>query len=244
MFKRGVSSVVATVLIVLLVVVGVAVLWAAVKPAIDRTADTVQSDCFGVQLEVTKCEIDTSDSNPTLWDAIVSIKRNVGQGDLRQVAVSYGGDMLYVSTVLALLNANYLVGHVSSQESFVVRQNAVGLSELGTLPFVEMLSGNQDFNSNAFMDGVSVVIPPSYVFYAGTFSLSALLTSYPTYPTGVLFVPKSVSARAVVGDSLQICSLESSVDCTCTGAGCSVAIIPNVNAPSLCNGLPCTINLP
>ena len=31
MFKRGVSSVVATVLIVLLVVVGVAVLWAAVK---------------------------------------------------------------------------------------------------------------------------------------------------------------------------------------------------------------------
>ncbi|MEK6846774.1 MAG: hypothetical protein AABY16_01260 [Nanoarchaeota archaeon] len=53
--RKGVSEVVANVLIVLLVIVGIAVIWSVVKPTIERTADTVQSDCFTVQVEPQSC---------------------------------------------------------------------------------------------------------------------------------------------------------------------------------------------
>ncbi len=55
--RKGVSEVVANVLIVLLVIVGVAVIWAVVKPTIQKASDTVQSDCFTVQVEPQSCEL-------------------------------------------------------------------------------------------------------------------------------------------------------------------------------------------
>src|SRR3989344_181788 len=53
--RKGVSEVVANVLIVLLVIVVIAVILSVVKPTIERTADTVQSDCFTVQVEPQSC---------------------------------------------------------------------------------------------------------------------------------------------------------------------------------------------
>ena len=53
--RKGVSEVVANVLIVLLVIVGIAVIWSVVKPTIERASDTVQSDCFTVQVEPQSC---------------------------------------------------------------------------------------------------------------------------------------------------------------------------------------------
>jgi hypothetical protein len=53
--RRGVSAVVANVLIILLVVVGVALIWAAVRPSIEKGAQGVQADCFTIQLEPTTC---------------------------------------------------------------------------------------------------------------------------------------------------------------------------------------------
>jgi FlaG/FlaF family flagellin (archaellin) len=52
--KKGVSEVVANVLIVLLVIVGVAVVWAVVKPTLDKSSKQIAgaNDCFGANLEV------------------------------------------------------------------------------------------------------------------------------------------------------------------------------------------------
>ena len=53
--RKGISGVVATILIVLLVVVSVAILWGAVRPLISSTNNRVQPDCLTVDLDVTSC---------------------------------------------------------------------------------------------------------------------------------------------------------------------------------------------
>ena len=55
--RKGVSEVVANVLIVLLVIVGIAVIWSVVKPTIDKSSNAVRSDCFTVQVEPTACAL-------------------------------------------------------------------------------------------------------------------------------------------------------------------------------------------
>ena len=77
--KKGVSEVVANVLIVLLVIVGVAVIWSVVKPTIDKSAKGIETGtaCTGVSLEVVSCaQGDTTND----WDVVV--KRNTGAGEL------------------------------------------------------------------------------------------------------------------------------------------------------------------
>ena len=70
--RKGVSEVVANVLIVLLVIVGIAVIWSVVKPTIERTADTVQSDCFTVQVEPQSCDKVTCGEATTSATCILS----------------------------------------------------------------------------------------------------------------------------------------------------------------------------
>jgi hypothetical protein len=53
--KKGVSAVVANVLIILLVVVGVALIWAAVRPAIEEGSEGIQADCITTSVEVQSC---------------------------------------------------------------------------------------------------------------------------------------------------------------------------------------------
>ncbi|MBS3081814.1 hypothetical protein J4416_02665 [Candidatus Pacearchaeota archaeon] len=71
--KKGVSEVVANVLIVLLVIVGIAVIWSVVKPTIDKGAKGINSDCFTLQIEPVSC---VKDGNAYK----VNIKRNPGAG--------------------------------------------------------------------------------------------------------------------------------------------------------------------
>ncbi len=53
--KKGVSEVVANVLIVLLVIVGVGVIWSVVKPTIDKAGDDINADCFTVKVSPVSC---------------------------------------------------------------------------------------------------------------------------------------------------------------------------------------------
>lgn len=80
--KKGVSEVVANVLIVLLVIVGVAVIWSVVKPTIDSSAEQIQADCFTMSVEATSCVLDP-DSGGSLWDIIVI--RNSGAGAFSEI---------------------------------------------------------------------------------------------------------------------------------------------------------------
>ncbi len=84
--RKGVSEVVANVLIVLLVIVGVAVIWAVVKPTIQKASDTVQSDCFTVQIEPQSCIIYAgATGNMTN----LTIKRNPGAGNFDDIEVVF-----------------------------------------------------------------------------------------------------------------------------------------------------------
>lgn len=81
--KKGVSEVVANVLIVLLVIVGVAVIWSVVKPTIDKSAEQIDTGCFEVSLEATSCKSNpavTTTTATTKWDVVV--KRSTGAGKL------------------------------------------------------------------------------------------------------------------------------------------------------------------
>ncbi len=53
--KKGVSEVVANVLIVLLVIVGVGVIWSVVKPTIDKAGKDINADCFTVKVSPVSC---------------------------------------------------------------------------------------------------------------------------------------------------------------------------------------------
>lgn len=80
--RKGVSEVVANVLIVLLVIVGIAVIWSVVKPTIDRGAEGVQADCFTVQVEPVRCV-----ANGANWD--VTVKRNPGSGTFDSIELLF-----------------------------------------------------------------------------------------------------------------------------------------------------------
>ena len=58
--KKGVSTVVANVLIVLLVIVGIAVIWAVVNPTLEKSAKGIQTaDCFNVKVKPVSCSSTT-----------------------------------------------------------------------------------------------------------------------------------------------------------------------------------------
>ena len=80
--KKGIGSVVANVLIVLLVIVGVGILWAAIRPLIGSANNRVQPDCLTVDLDVVSCVYD-------IGTATVVVKRGVGEGDLRAMKFAF-----------------------------------------------------------------------------------------------------------------------------------------------------------
>jgi len=73
MNKRGLSQVVTTVIIILLVLAAIAIIWSFVRPVIESSSQQISADCSTIDLEVASC---TTDGTSYV------IKRNVGQGDL------------------------------------------------------------------------------------------------------------------------------------------------------------------
>lgn len=78
--KKGVSEVVANVLIVLLVIVGVAVIWSVVKPTIDKSAKEINTECFNVKVSPVSCAVDGSAG---------VVKRDAGAGGFQGFKVIY-----------------------------------------------------------------------------------------------------------------------------------------------------------
>jgi len=71
MYKKGVSEVVTAILLILLSIAAVIIVWAVVKPLVEKPASQAQTDCVTVDLEIIG---NTSDS--------VIVKRKPGAGDL------------------------------------------------------------------------------------------------------------------------------------------------------------------
>jgi len=92
--KKGLSSIVATVLIILLVVVAVAIIWAAVKPTIQNTTGQIGSSCLTISTTLDSCVL----SSGTLYN--ISMTRGSGEGDLKAIKFIFNngtGDTKLVS---------------------------------------------------------------------------------------------------------------------------------------------------
>ncbi|MEK6916082.1 MAG: hypothetical protein AABW89_06085 [Nanoarchaeota archaeon] len=119
--RKGVSEVVANVLIVLLVIVGIAVLWSVVKPTIDKGAAGIRSDCFTVSVEPVSCVVSSSG---TVGDYDIVVKRNPGAGEFENV------DLLFEDSDGATER------YTPSGENMVSSSGSEGLRELETTTIV------------------------------------------------------------------------------------------------------------
>jgi len=55
--KKGISAVIANVLIVLLVIASIGIIWAVVRPTIQSAGEQVSSDCFSLLINAESCSI-------------------------------------------------------------------------------------------------------------------------------------------------------------------------------------------
>ena len=88
MNKKGVSAVVANVLIVLLVVAAVSILWAVIKPTLEGAGEDIagSTTCSQVNMEITNCEvIDDGDNSD------ITVFRKAGGPEKGTVIVSVEG---------------------------------------------------------------------------------------------------------------------------------------------------------
>jgi hypothetical protein len=76
MNKRGLSQVVTTVLIILIVLAAIILIWIAVRPTIQSATEQVTADCVTLELQVSDC-LDNGDSTTTL-----TIDRYTGKGTM------------------------------------------------------------------------------------------------------------------------------------------------------------------
>lgn len=83
MKRRGLSEVVTTVLIILLVLVAIGIIWAAVRPTIENSGSRISGDCLTIQMETLNCSVGPSNTFNVL------VKRNVGTGDLQAVKLIF-----------------------------------------------------------------------------------------------------------------------------------------------------------
>lgn len=82
--KRGLSDVVTTVLIILLVLVAIGIIWAAVRPTLEDSGSRISGDCLTIQLESVSCTQDLS------GDYTATVRRDVGSGNLQAIKLIFG----------------------------------------------------------------------------------------------------------------------------------------------------------
>jgi hypothetical protein len=77
MNKKGLSDVITTLIIIVLVIVAIAIIWAIVRPFIADSTDEVSLGKFTIALEIKSVSLDRDANSST-----VSVKRNKGEASL------------------------------------------------------------------------------------------------------------------------------------------------------------------
>lgn len=85
MNKKALSDVVTTVLIVLLTLVAIGILWSFLQPLFTKSGAKIQQAeaCFAVNLEISGCSVSATDAN-------VTVKRNAGSANVKEVRLIFG----------------------------------------------------------------------------------------------------------------------------------------------------------
>tara|TARA_Y100000310_G_C20676143_1_gene813156 strand:- start:264 stop:692 length:429 start_codon:yes stop_codon:yes gene_type:complete len=68
MNKRGISNVIATVLIILLALAAVVIIWSFIQPALRTAGEGVSADCIKLEVKPLSCDV-TGDSAQVQWAA-------------------------------------------------------------------------------------------------------------------------------------------------------------------------------
>ena len=89
MQKRGLSNIVATVLIVLAALVAIGIVWAMISPVFERSGETIeaQEKCYGVSVEPQKCVVSYGGSGD---EVNVTVQVSEGVADGLIAVVEYG----------------------------------------------------------------------------------------------------------------------------------------------------------
>jgi|SRR3989344_3022875 len=90
MNKKGQAQIISTVLIILLVLAAVVIVWTIVEGFTKGAASIVEDSdiCFKINLEILEAN---AESGAIVNDGSLVIKRGVGAGDLKKIAVVIGG---------------------------------------------------------------------------------------------------------------------------------------------------------
>jgi flagellin-like protein len=80
--KRGISQIVTTVLIILIILVAIVLIWNFVRPAITKAGEQISTDtdCLRLDIEVINCVVSSDSVN-------VTVKRNAGIGDFQGMRI-------------------------------------------------------------------------------------------------------------------------------------------------------------
>lgn len=83
--KKGISTVVATILIVLVAVIAVVMVWAILKPTLEGLTKKISANCLDIDLEVVSASCDAN-------NATVTVKLNTGKISGLKLILSNGTD--------------------------------------------------------------------------------------------------------------------------------------------------------
>jgi hypothetical protein len=86
--KRGISVLISTLLIVLLVLIGVGSIWIFISQGGEKVDRGLQVDCFSLNLKPLKCEaygVCNYNNGRGGWETEVLVRRDAGEGNLRGV---------------------------------------------------------------------------------------------------------------------------------------------------------------
>jgi hypothetical protein len=93
MEKRGLSPVVANVLVILLVIAAIAILWAVVRPAIEGAGEqiTTGTSCVALILNIEGCASDSLVGTVPPGLLTIDVRRSAGGGDIGTMKVIVDG---------------------------------------------------------------------------------------------------------------------------------------------------------
>jgi len=83
--KRGLSQVVTTVILILVVLAAIVIIWAAVRPTIQRTSEQISADCITIELTSKSCSDSLDSNNDGINETNITVSRTAGAGDLSAI---------------------------------------------------------------------------------------------------------------------------------------------------------------
>ena len=85
MNKRGLSQVVTTVILILVVLAAIVIIWAAVRPTIQRTSEQISADCITIELTSKSCSASSVPDGNGINETNITVSRSAGSGDLSAI---------------------------------------------------------------------------------------------------------------------------------------------------------------